>query len=199
MSGTLYITGEHRRRRALNANATRAPHRHAARPAGADGVGVHAGRPPCSPGSVTSTPPGSRRWTRTSSSRSCSEKPAIHRFPALDGPSASTSCAASSSTDYDGDAEQIWKGVGRRRRAVSPAPARCPATATRRRRSSSRSWPSASRCSRRAGQAAAGVFADDTPRSVADIDSPASLAKVREWKKAQKAAKKDEQGRGRDT
>ena len=42
---------------------------------------------------------------------------------------------------------------------------------------------------------AAGVFGDDVPRSVADIDGPAALAKVREWKKAQKAAKKDKQGR----
>ncbi|RMH75917.1 MAG: Fe-S cluster assembly protein HesB, partial [Actinomyces sp.] len=34
---------------------------------------------------------------------------------------------------------------------------------------------------------AAGPFADDTPRSVADIDSPEALARVRDWKKAQKA------------
>jgi uncharacterized HhH-GPD family protein len=36
-------------------------------------------------------------------------------------------------------------------------------------------------------EAAAGPFADDTPRSVADIDSPEGLLKVRAWKKAQKA------------
>jgi len=34
---------------------------------------------------------------------------------------------------------------------------------------------------------AAGPFADDTPRSVADIDSPEALTRVRDWKKAQKA------------
>ena len=44
-------------------------------------------------------------------------------------------------------------------------------------------------------QTAAGVFGDDVPRSVADIDGPESLGKVREWKQAQKAAKKDKQGR----
>ncbi len=44
-------------------------------------------------------------------------------------------------------------------------------------------------------EAAAGKFADPTPRSVADIDSPESLAKVRQWKKAQKAAHKDKQDR----
>ena len=36
-------------------------------------------------------------------------------------------------------------------------------------------------------EAYADPFGDPTPRSVADIDSPESLAKVREWKKAQKA------------
>jgi uncharacterized HhH-GPD family protein len=41
----------------------------------------------------------------------------------------------------------------------------------------------------------AGVFADATPRSVADVDGPANLARVREWKKAQKAAKLDKQDR----
>ncbi len=33
----------------------------------------------------------------------------------------------------------------------------------------------------------AGPFADDTPRSVADIDSPAALERVREFKRAMKA------------
>jgi uncharacterized HhH-GPD family protein len=41
----------------------------------------------------------------------------------------------------------------------------------------------------------AGPFADATPRSVADVDSPASLAKVREFKQAMKAQKRDKQGR----
>jgi uncharacterized HhH-GPD family protein len=44
-------------------------------------------------------------------------------------------------------------------------------------------------------QQAAGVFGDATPRSVADIDSPASLAVVREWKRAAKAARRDKQDR----
>jgi len=35
-------------------------------------------------------------------------------------------------------------------------------------------------------QEAAGPFSDDTPRSVADIDSPETLARVREWKQAMK-------------
>ena len=44
-------------------------------------------------------------------------------------------------------------------------------------------------------QDAAGKFGDDVPRSVADITDESSLATVREWKKAQKAANKDKQDR----
>ena len=44
-------------------------------------------------------------------------------------------------------------------------------------------------------KARAGVFADATPRSVADIDGPDSLARVCEFKKAMKAARRDKQGR----
>lgn len=41
-------------------------------------------------------------------------------------------------------------------------------------------------------QAAAGPFADDQPRTVADANSPEALARVREWKRTQRAA-----GRGK--
>ena len=40
---------------------------------------------------------------------------------------------------------------------------------------------------------AAGKFGDEVPRSVADVHDEASLAMVRDWKKAQKAARKDKQ------
>lgn len=39
----------------------------------------------------------------------------------------------------------------------------------------------------------AGAFADESPRSVADIDGPESLARVRAWKKQQKAKGKSKQ------
>jgi uncharacterized HhH-GPD family protein len=39
-------------------------------------------------------------------------------------------------------------------------------------------------------EAAAGAYAEETPRSVADIHDEASLGRVREWKQARKAAKK---------
>lgn len=44
-------------------------------------------------------------------------------------------------------------------------------------------------------EAAAGVFADQHPRSIADTHDAASLAAVRAWKAAQKAAGKDKQDR----
>ena len=44
-------------------------------------------------------------------------------------------------------------------------------------------------------QEAAGRFGDDVPRSVADVTGPESLARVREWKRAQKAAQRDKQDR----
>jgi uncharacterized HhH-GPD family protein len=42
---------------------------------------------------------------------------------------------------------------------------------------------------------AAAPFGDGTPRSVADSADPESLAQVRRWKQAQKAARKDKQDR----
>jgi uncharacterized HhH-GPD family protein len=39
-------------------------------------------------------------------------------------------------------------------------------------------------------EAAAAPFSDDQPRSVADIDSPEALERVRAWKKSMKAAGK---------
>lgn len=45
----------------------------------------------------------------------------------------------------------------------------------------------------RGWKTAAAPFGDSQPRSVADVADAASLAKVREWKKAIKAAKKSKQ------
>jgi uncharacterized HhH-GPD family protein len=122
-----------------------------------------------------------------------SEKPALHRFPGSMGKRAWELCQHLTE-HYDGDAAKVWKGVKSgqvlyerlhalpgfgdekakiflavlaKRFGVQPA-----------------GW-----------QEAAGKFGDDVPRSVADVSDPQSLAQVREWKKAQKAAKKDKQDR----
>ena len=123
----------------------------------------------------------------------CCEKPAVHRFPASMGRRVRALCEALAER-FDGRGEQVWAGVVTgdelyarlrtlpgfgdekakifiallgKRFGVQPA-----------------GW-----------EAAAGVFGDGQPRSVADIHDTASLARVREWKKAAKAAKRDKQDR----
>ena len=115
-----------------------------------------------------------------------SEKPALHRFPGAMAKRTHALCAPISSTTTA--ATRRTCGTTRRRApSCSSACPACPASAPRRPRSS---W----RCSaKRLGvrppgwEEAARPFSDATPRSVADIDSAESLARVREWKQAQKA------------
>ena len=123
----------------------------------------------------------------------CCEKPAIHRYPGSMGKRIHAMCEALVA-DYKANAANIWKGVEsgdelyRRLRALpgyGDEKAKIfIALLGKRMGVQPADW-----------QTAAGVFGDDSPRSVADIDGPESLGKVREWKKAQKAAKKDKQGR----
>ncbi len=121
----------------------------------------------------------------------CREKPAIHRFPASMGKRIHELCVALTE-QYKGKAENVWKDVAtgdelyHRLRALPGY-------------GDEKSKIFLAILAKRVGvqpegwQAAAGAFGDSTPRSVADIHSPASLAVVREWKKAQKAAKKTKQ------
>jgi uncharacterized HhH-GPD family protein len=118
----------------------------------------------------------------------CAARPAIHRFPGSMGKRAWELCRFV--TDhYDGDAEKIWKGV----RSGETLYARV------------RELPGygdekakifvailAKRMGKRpAGwEEAAAPFSDEQPRSVADVADAESLQRVREWKKAMKAAKK---------
>jgi uncharacterized HhH-GPD family protein len=123
----------------------------------------------------------------------CSEKPAIHRFPGSMGKRIHAVCEALVA-DYKGNAVNIWKGVEsgdelyRRLRELpgygDEKSKIFVAILGKRMNVQPRDW-----------QTAAGVFGDAVPRSVADIDGPEALGKVREWKQAQKAAKKDKQGR----
>jgi len=123
----------------------------------------------------------------------CCEKPAIHRYPASMGKRIHAVCEALVA-GYNGDAANIWADVEtgaelyKRLRALpgyGDEKAKIfVAILGKRMNVHPTDW-----------QTAAGVFGDDVPRSVADIDGPESLGKVREWKQAQKAAKKDKQGR----
>jgi uncharacterized HhH-GPD family protein len=120
-------------------------------------------------------------------------KPALHRYPAVMARRTHDLCVVVVER-YDGKAERLWDGVDsgvelydrlRELPGYGQEKARIfVAILAKRFGVRPDGW-----------EAAAGPFADPVPRSVADIDSPESLARVREWKKAQKAAKKDKQDR----
>ena len=123
----------------------------------------------------------------------CSEKPAVHRFPSSMGARIHELCAVLTER-YDGDAANLWADVSdgaeliRRLREL-------PGFGDEKSKIFVAVLAKTQGVRPDGWQDAAGVFGDDTPRSVADIDGPEALEKVREWKKAQKAAKKDKQGR----
>jgi uncharacterized HhH-GPD family protein len=94
---------------------------------------------------------------------------------------------------YDGDAARVWRGV-RSGTALWERVSALPgygdekskifiALLAKRLGRAPRGWDEVAR-----------PFSDDVPRSVADVDSPESLARVREWKRAQKAAGRSKQG-----
>jgi uncharacterized HhH-GPD family protein len=123
----------------------------------------------------------------------CCATPAIHRFPASMGRRLHELCVVLD-RDYGGRGEQVWDGVKtgdelyRRLRALpgygDEKSKIFVALLGKRFGVRPRGWKDA-----------AGPFGDPTPRSVADVSSPTTLAKVREWKKAAKAAKRDKQDR----
>jgi uncharacterized HhH-GPD family protein len=123
----------------------------------------------------------------------CADKPAIHRFPASMGRRVHQLCVVLTD-EYDGQAENVWRDVadgaelaGRLRALPGYGEEKTKifvALLAKRIGVAPDGW-----------REAAGVFGDDVPRSVADIDGPDALGKVREWKKAQKAAKRGKQGR----
>ena len=123
----------------------------------------------------------------------CCAKPAIHRFPAAMGRRIHELCTVLAD-DYDGDAANLWDGVAtgaelyRRLRAL-------PGYGDEKAKIFVAILAKTQGVAPEGWRQAAGKFGDDEPRSVADISGPASLAKVREWKKAQKAAKRDKQDR----
>jgi uncharacterized HhH-GPD family protein len=123
----------------------------------------------------------------------CCEKPAIHRFPAALGRRIHALCVVLSAR-YRGKGSNVWKdaasgdelyarlrelpGYGDEKAKIFVA------ILAKRMGVRPQGW-----------EAAAAPFADDTPRSVADIHDAESLAVVRRWKKETKAAKLDKQGR----
>ncbi len=112
-------------------------------------------------------------------------KPALHRYPGSMATRIQQLCQHLVD-EYEGDAEAVWRGVRRgdqlfERLLSLPGygeeKARIfVAILAKRFQKRPAGW-----------EAAAGPFADTTPRSVADIHDEESLATVRAWKKQQKA------------
>jgi uncharacterized HhH-GPD family protein len=123
----------------------------------------------------------------------CCEKPAIHRFPAALGRRIHALCSVLA-IEYGGLGSNVWTGVAdgvelyarlRRLPGYGEEKARIfVAILAKTQGVAPEGW-----------REAAGKFGDDAPRSVADITGPESLAAVREWKRAQKAAHRDKQDR----
>jgi uncharacterized HhH-GPD family protein len=122
-----------------------------------------------------------------------SEKPALHRFPGSMGKRAWELCQHLAE-HYDGDAAKVWKGV-KSGQALYERLHALPGFGEEKAKIFLAVLAKRFGVQPAGWQEAAGKFGDDVPRSVADVSDPQSLAKVREWKKAQKAAKKDKQDR----
>ena len=119
------------------------------------------------------------------------EKPALHRYPGSMAKRTHALCELVVA-EYDGDAAKIWKGVkdpqvlfDRIRALPGYGDEKAKiflAILGKRLKVAPKGW-----------EEYAAPFSDDKPRSVADIDSRENLQRVREWKQAQKAAKKSKQ------
>ena len=123
----------------------------------------------------------------------CADKPAIHRFPASMGKRIHALCTALVD-DYDGDASNIWRDADTGRDVVQRLRA-LPGFGEEKSKIFVALLAKSQGVQPEGWQEAAGKFGDDVPRSVADVHDEASLDEVRNWKKSQKAAKKDKQDR----
>ena len=123
----------------------------------------------------------------------CCEKPAIHRFPGSMGKRIHAVCTALVD-DYGGDASNLWADVSDGKELFSRLMA-LPGYGDEKSKIFVALLGKTQNVQPDGWRDAAGKFGDDVPRSVADVHDEVSLGKVREWKKAQKAAKKDKQDR----
>ena len=123
----------------------------------------------------------------------CCEKPAIHRFPGSMGKRIHQVCSALVD-DYDGDAAALWADGDDGRQLYKRLKA-LPGYGEEKSKIFIALLAKTQGIQPTAWRKAAGKFGDDVPRSVADVHDEVSLGKVREWKRAQKAAKKDKQDR----
>ena len=120
-----------------------------------------------------------------------SQKPALHRFPGSMGKRTAVLCQHLVD-HHGGDAADVWEGAA----SAADLAARVNALPGF---GEEKSMIFIALLAKRFGvapdgwEAYAGPFADDEPRSVADVDSEERLLDVRAWKKAKKAAGKGKQ------
>ena len=123
----------------------------------------------------------------------CCEKPAIHRFPGSMGKRVHQVCTVLTD-DYEADATNLWRDTDSAREIYRRLKA-LPGFGDEKSKIFVAILAKTQGVAPNDWREAAGKFGDDEPRSVADVHDEVSLGKVREWKKAQKAAKKDKQDR----
>lgn len=123
----------------------------------------------------------------------CCETPAIHRFPAAMGARVHELCRVLVE-EFGGRGDAVWERV----RSGEKLFARLrglPGYGDEKARILVAVLGKRMGVTPPGWREAAGAFGDATPRSVADVHDAASLAAVREWKRAAKAAGRDKQDR----
>ncbi len=123
----------------------------------------------------------------------CCQKPAIHRFPGAMGKRIHDVCTVVAN-EYGGKAERIWTDVPDGAELLLRL-CGLPGYGDEKSRIFVALLSKTQGIAPPGWREAADKFGDDTPRSVADINGPESLAAVRAWKQAQKATKLDKQDR----
>lgn len=113
------------------------------------------------------------------------EKPALHRFPGSMARRAQD-LARHIVENYNGNAAEIWGNANSGEELLARLKA-LPGYGDEKARIFVALLAKRFGIKPSGWEHAAGPFADDAPRTVADIDSPEALAEVRAWKKAQKA------------
>jgi uncharacterized HhH-GPD family protein len=116
------------------------------------------------------------------------EKPALHRYPGSMAKRTHALCEHVVE-EYGGDAGKIWKGT-KDPRVLFDRIRALPGYGDEKAKIFLAILGKRLKVAPKGWEEYAGAFADENPRSVADIDSPENLQRVRAWKQAQKAAKK---------
>jgi uncharacterized HhH-GPD family protein len=114
--------------------------------------------------------------------------PAVHRYPGSMAKRAQALCQYLIDT-YNGDASAVWQGVESGDELVKRVE-QLPGFGKEKARIFSALLAKRAGVTPDGWEEATSPFSDDEPRSVADIDSAETLAQVRAWKKAKKAAGK---------